>query len=61
MMDQFIDVVKVLCLNVGTFAVVTLSDLKLMLKCTLLLATIIYTTLKALSTWRALNDKNDKE
>ncbi len=54
---EIFEAAKVLGLNVGTFAVVTPSDLALLLKCILLAVTISYTIFKAIAAWRALNDK----
>ncbi len=54
---EIFEAMKVLGLNIGTFAVVTLSDLELILKCVLLGVTISYTIFKAIAAWRALNDK----
>ena len=54
---EILDVFKVLGVNCGTFAVVSLSDIELVLKCLLLAVTIAWTMFKAMGAWRALNDK----
>jgi len=56
-MNEILEATKVVGVNIGTFAVVTLSDLEILLKCVLLAATITYTIFKAIAAWRALNDK----
>ena len=55
--EELFDVSKVLGVNVGTFAIVSLSNLELILKCLLLVCTIVWSVFKAVAAWRALNDR----
>ena len=45
-MSDYVDIGKVWGVNAGTLGVVTLSDLELILKITLLVASITYTVIK---------------
>ena len=54
-----VDLVKILGINGTVLGVVTLTDIELILKITLLLATIVWTTGKAANEWKRL--KNPKE
>ena len=56
-MNDLHDLMKVWGLNLGTFGVVTLTDVEHVLKFILLIVTIIYTIMKIVSWLRKENTK----
>ena len=54
--EDILETCKLFGINAGTFAVVSLSDLELILKCVLLIATIVWTTLKVAALWKQLKE-----
>jgi hypothetical protein len=51
-----LDLAKIFGVNGAVFGVVTLTDIELILKITLLLATIVWTTGKAANEWKKLKN-----
>jgi hypothetical protein len=49
-----LDLAKIFCVNGTVFGVVTLTDIELFLKITLLVATIVWTLGKAANEWKKL-------
>ena len=52
------DLVRIFGVNGAVFGVVTLTELELVLKITLLSATIVWTLGKAANEWKKLKSKN---
>jgi hypothetical protein len=55
--DELLDGLTFLGVNVSAFAIVSLSELELILKCLLLACTIVWSAFKAVAAWRALKDR----
>jgi len=54
-----LDIIKIFGVNGTVLGVVTLTDIELFLKITLLIATIAWTTGKAVNEWQKLKNLND--
>lgn len=54
--EDILETCKLFGINASTLAVVSLSDLELILKCVLLIATIVWTALKVAALWKQLKE-----